>query len=57
LHQGHDDTAVVARQHNAEVFTTIDNSHKKAGALNQALTRMFRAGIDVRDVVMVMDAD
>ena len=52
-----DDTAVVARQHNAEVFTTIDNPHKKAGALNQALTRMFRAGIDVRDVVMVMDAD
>ena len=52
-----DDTAVVARQHKAEVFTTIDNSHKKAGALNQALTRMFGAGIDVRDVVMVMDAD
>ena len=52
-----DDTAVVARQHEAEVFTTIDNSHKKAGALNQALTRMFGAGIDVRDVVMVMDAD
>ena len=52
-----DDTTVIARQHKAEVFTTIDNSHKKAGALNQALTRMFGAGIDVRDVVMVMDAD
>ncbi|WP_319432521.1 glycosyltransferase [Mycobacterium sp. RTGN5] len=52
-----DDTATVAREHGAEVLTTVDNSDKKAGALNQALTRMFEADIDVGDLVMVMDAD
>ena len=36
-----DDTAEIARQHGAEVFTTVNNTHKKAGALNQALSRMF----------------
>src|SRR3954451_13928967 len=29
-----DDTAAIARRHGAEVFITVGNSHKKAGALN-----------------------
>ena len=36
-----DDTADVARRGGAEVFTTVGNSDKKAGALNQALAEMF----------------
>jgi biofilm PGA synthesis N-glycosyltransferase PgaC len=51
-----DDTADIARNHGAEVFTTVGNTEKKAGALNQALAAMF-GEIDARDVVMVMDAD
>ncbi len=51
-----DDTADLARKHGADVFTTVGNTDKKAGALNQALSEMFR-DIDARDVVMVMDAD
>ncbi len=51
-----DDTAEVARRNGAEVFTTVLNDEKKAGALNQVLTELFRR-IDERDVVMVMDAD
>jgi biofilm PGA synthesis N-glycosyltransferase PgaC len=38
------------------VFTTVDNTDKKAGGLNQALAEMF-AQTDERDVAMVMDAD
>ena len=52
-----DDTTVIARQHKAEVINSIDNSHKKAGALNQALHANVRGRIDDNDVVMVMDAD
>jgi cellulose synthase/poly-beta-1,6-N-acetylglucosamine synthase-like glycosyltransferase len=51
-----DDTAEIAREEGAEVFTTIGNSHKKAGALNQALSEMF-PHIDETDVAMIMDAD
>jgi cellulose synthase/poly-beta-1,6-N-acetylglucosamine synthase-like glycosyltransferase len=51
-----DATAAVARQHGAEVFITVSNSHKKAGALNQAL-RMLLDGLGDNDVVMCMDAD
>jgi poly-beta-1,6-N-acetyl-D-glucosamine synthase len=51
-----DDTADIARRGGAEVFMTVGNRDKKAGALNQALAEMF-ADIDVRDVVMIMDAD
>ena len=51
-----DDTADIARRHRAEVYTTVDNTDKKAGGLNQALARMF-ADIDGRDVAMIMDAD
>ncbi|PXW32439.1 UNVERIFIED_CONTAM: cellulose synthase/poly-beta-1,6-N-acetylglucosamine synthase-like glycosyltransferase [Williamsia faeni] len=51
-----DNTADIARHHGAEVFTTVANTDKKAGGLNQALSEMF-SDIDVRDIVMVMDAD
>ncbi len=51
-----DDTADIARRHGAEVFTTVGNTDKKAGGLNQALSEMF-AHIDDRDVAMIMDAD
>ncbi len=51
-----DDTADIASRNGAEVYTTVLNEEKKAGALNQVLTDMFRR-IDERDVVMVMDAD
>jgi poly-beta-1,6-N-acetyl-D-glucosamine synthase len=51
-----DETADIARQHGAEVFATVGNTQKKAGALNQALSEMF-AEIEARDVVMIMDAD
>jgi len=51
-----DGTVEVARRHGAEVFTTVGNTEKKAGALNQVLAELFD-DIDVNDVVMVMDAD
>ena len=51
-----DDTADVARAHGADIFTTVGNTEKKAGALNQALSEIFR-DISARDVAMVMDAD
>lgn len=51
-----DNTAEVAREHGASVFTTVGNTEKKAGALNQALSEMF-GDIGAGDVVMVMDAD
>lgn len=49
-----DDTVAVARAAGAEVFETIDNTARKAGALNQALTRV-RLGDE--DLILVMDAD
>lgn len=51
-----DATARVARAAGAEVFETVGNSGKKAGALNQALSWMLPDQGD-NDVVMVMDAD
>ena len=51
-----DATADVARGHGAEVYTTIENRHRKAGGLNQILTRLLpEAG--PTDAVLVMDAD
>jgi cellulose synthase/poly-beta-1,6-N-acetylglucosamine synthase-like glycosyltransferase len=46
-----DDTAGIARAHGAEVFATVGNTEKKAGALNQALAQRFRrtAATDRRD--------
>jgi cellulose synthase/poly-beta-1,6-N-acetylglucosamine synthase-like glycosyltransferase len=51
-----DDTADIALAHGAEVFTTVGNTQKKAGALNQALESLF-GQMEAHDVVMVMDAD
>lgn len=51
-----DATVEVARAHGVEVFETVDNAQKKAGALNQALDRRLPA-TEPRDVVLVMDAD
>ena len=51
-----DATEAVAREHGAEVFVSVDNAHKKAGALNQALGRLLGEMGD-NDVVMCMDAD
>jgi cellulose synthase/poly-beta-1,6-N-acetylglucosamine synthase-like glycosyltransferase len=51
-----DETASIARRHGAEVLITVGNMHKKAGALNQALS-MLLDGLGDNDVVMCMDAD
>ena len=51
-----DGTVTVARAAGAEVFETVDNTEKKAGALNQVLDVLV-AEADRDDVVMVMDAD
>ncbi len=51
-----DRTVEIARLAGVEVFETAGNQHKKAGALNQALTGVLPALGD-NDTVMVMDAD
>jgi len=51
-----DATADVARAHGAEVFTTIDNRHRKAGGLNQLLAELLPA-MGPSDSILVMDAD
>ena len=51
-----DATASIARAHGARVFVTVGNTHKKAGALNQALSGHLD-GLRDNDIVMIMDAD
>ena len=51
-----DATESIARAHGADVFLTIGNTQKKAGALNQVL-RTLLDGLGNNDVVMCMDAD
>jgi cellulose synthase/poly-beta-1,6-N-acetylglucosamine synthase-like glycosyltransferase len=51
-----DGTAAVARIWDAEVYETVNNRHKKAGALNQALGDVL-LGLKGEDAVLVMDAD
>ena len=51
-----DDTAAIAADAGAEVFVTIGNLHKKAGALNQALFGILPT-LRPNDAVLVMDAD
>lgn len=51
-----DDTARIARRHGAEVVETVDNTEKKAGALNQVLRELLDELGD-NDCVMVVDAD
>ncbi len=51
-----DDTAEVAHAHGADVYTTVDNQHRKAGGLNQLLARLLPT-MGPLDAVLVMDAD
>lgn len=51
-----DDTAEIAASHGANVFTTVDNQHRKAGGLNQLLARLLPT-MGALDAVLVMDAD
>ncbi|MGI8867488.1 MAG: glycosyltransferase family 2 protein [Mycobacteriales bacterium] len=51
-----DATAAIARAHGAEVIETVDNTAKKAGALNQAL-RELMAGTPDGETILVLDAD
>jgi cellulose synthase/poly-beta-1,6-N-acetylglucosamine synthase-like glycosyltransferase len=51
-----DGTEVIARAAGAEVRATVDNSAKKAGALNQVL-RSLLPDAGHNDVILVMDAD
>lgn len=51
-----DRTVAIAREMGHEAFETVDNAHKKGGALNQVLgTLLPLSGPD--DVILVMDAD
>lgn len=52
-----DDTAAVARGYGAEVVETVDNTEKKAGALNQVLSNLLLPKLDSKDFILVMDAD
>lgn len=51
-----DGTVALARRAGVEVFESVGNTKKKAGALNQAL-RVLLPDLGDNDVVMVMDAD
>ena len=51
-----DRTAPIARDMGHEAFTTVDNAHKKGGALNQVLSQILPV-CTPRDVILVMDAD
>lgn len=51
-----DATVMLAREAGVDVFETVDNTHKKAGGLNQALREVLPGQGD-NDCVMVMDAD
>ncbi|WP_079177572.1 glycosyltransferase [Streptomyces mangrovisoli] len=51
-----DATAEIAAEHGAQVFHTQGNTHKKAGALNQAIAWLL-PHLDDRDLLLVQDAD
>lgn len=51
-----DRTVDVAHEMGHETYETVDNSHRKGGALNQALGHLLPTTGD-NDVVMIMDAD
>ena len=51
-----DDTAVVAAAAGADLHFTNGNTHKKAGALNQALS-VYLPGLPAEALVLVQDAD
>lgn len=51
-----DGTVAVARKLGVEVFETVGNVDKKAGALNQVMGTLL-PGLGENDTVMIMDAD
>ena len=51
-----DRTVAIAREMGHEAFETIDNAHKKGGALNQVLATLLPVATP-SDVILVMDAD
>jgi cellulose synthase/poly-beta-1,6-N-acetylglucosamine synthase-like glycosyltransferase len=51
-----DRTAEIAARYPVQVVQTVNNSHRKAGALNQALDLLL-PDLDPDDAVLVMDAD
>jgi biofilm PGA synthesis N-glycosyltransferase PgaC len=51
-----DATAAVATMNRARVFHTVGNGARKAGALNQVLTKLLPT-LKSNDLVLVMDAD
>ena len=51
-----DATAEIAVASGVEVFTTVGNTHRKAGALNQTLALVL-GGLRDQDLVLLMDAD
>lgn len=51
-----DDTAALAARHGADVITTVGNTGRKAGAINQALS-ILMPDLSDDDAVMIMDAD
>jgi cellulose synthase/poly-beta-1,6-N-acetylglucosamine synthase-like glycosyltransferase len=51
-----DRTAEIAREMGHEAFETVENRHKKGGALNQVLAVILPETHD-EDVILVMDAD
>jgi len=51
-----DNTADVARSLGADVFVTVDNDDRKAGALNQAF-RWLESELHAQDYLLVLDAD
>ena len=51
-----DRTVEIAREMGFEAIESVDNVHKKGGALNQALARILPSS-DASDVILVMDAD
>ena len=51
-----DSTVDIARDAGVEVYESVDNTKKKAGALNQVLKRVLPT-LGANDIVMVMDAD
>lgn len=51
-----DRTIEIAQERGVEVYETINNTEKKAGALNQVLAQLL-PGMGENDTVMIMDAD
>ncbi len=51
-----DNTVEISQDGGAEVFVSVDNDAKKAGALNQVLDQVL-PDLDDEDIILIMDAD